>query len=168
MHKYLIIVLKRSLFSIFHADNTSNSNFFMLRPQSQTANQICRSHKNDEFDWSFYLVTVTWRNNFVTSDPVFSIFNANSVFSMFYTPRFEFFDVTLRNSDSGTPAPYFPFNQSEVTKQHLLITVPVLHKPPCQILRGRKSEYTRHRFEWHWQDPAKNGTRGLTGERQEV
>ena len=32
--------------------------FFMLRSQNQTANQIRRSYKNDEFDWPFYLVTV--------------------------------------------------------------------------------------------------------------
>ena len=27
--------------------------------QNQTANQIRRFYKNDEFDWPFYLVTVT-------------------------------------------------------------------------------------------------------------
>ena len=41
----------------------SNGYFFMLRSQNQTANQICRFYKNDEFDWPFYLVTVIWRNN---------------------------------------------------------------------------------------------------------
>ena len=35
----------------------------MLQSQSQTANQIRRSYKNDQSDWPFYLVTVTWRNN---------------------------------------------------------------------------------------------------------
>ena len=33
--------------------------FFMLRSQNQTANQIRRSYKNGEFNWPFYLVTVT-------------------------------------------------------------------------------------------------------------
>ena len=76
---YLIIMLKRSLFSIFHVDNTSDSVFSI----------------------------------FFTSHSVFSIFNVRlrvfqilySVFSIFYTPCFPFFDVTLRGSDSETPAP---------------------------------------------------------------
>ena len=92
-------MLKRSLFSIFHADNTSDSVFSIF----------FRSHS------------------------VFSIFNVRlrvfhilySVFSIFCTPCFPYFILRvfhfltshsgaptprLRNSDSGTPAPCFPFN----------------------------------------------------------
>ena len=40
-------------------------------------------------------------------------------------------------------------HKGKVAKQHMLITVsPILPKPPCQLLRGRKPEYTKHRFEW--------------------
>ena len=36
---------------------------FMLRSPNQRANQIRRSYKNEEFDWLFDFVTVTWKNN---------------------------------------------------------------------------------------------------------
>ena len=35
----------------------------MLRSPNQRANQIRRSYKNEEFDWLFDFVTVTWKNN---------------------------------------------------------------------------------------------------------
>ena len=36
---------------------------FMLWSPNQRANQIRRSYKNEEFDWLFDFVTVTWKNN---------------------------------------------------------------------------------------------------------
>ena len=35
----------------------------MSRSPNRTTNQIRRSYKNDEFDWPFDFVIVTWRNN---------------------------------------------------------------------------------------------------------
>ena len=50
----------------------------MLRSPNQRANQIRRSYKNEEFDWLFDFVTVTWKNNpyllKVVLHPIFNFF----------------------------------------------------------------------------------------------
>ena len=89
-------MLKRSLFSIFHADITPDSVF------------------------SIFLSSDSVFSIFFTSHSVFSIFNVRlrvfhilySVFSIFYTPCFPFFDVTLRGSDSETPAPELKYSDN--------------------------------------------------------
>ena len=94
MHQYVCIEfesvrlnLLNYMFSISHADNTSDSVFSIFLRQTPC--------------FPYFLRQTLCFPYFFTSD---------SVFSIFYTPCFPFFDFTLRDSGSGTPAPCFPFN----------------------------------------------------------
>ena len=102
-------MLKRSLFSIFHADNTSDSVFSIFFTSHSVFSIFCTPC------FPYFVLRV------------FHILY--SVFSIFCTPCFPYFvlrvfhfltshsgaptpRLRLRNSDSGTPAPCFPFNLS--------------------------------------------------------
>ena len=60
------VSLSQELYGSLNHGRPSFSNpgySFMLRSPNQRANQIHRSYKNEEFDWLFDFVTVTWKNN---------------------------------------------------------------------------------------------------------
>ena len=63
--------------------------FFTLRSPNRTANQIRRSYKNDEFDWPFDFVTVTWKNNqqFDTAKFPASFLDLSDIESWFWYDR---------------------------------------------------------------------------------
>ena len=52
-----------SLITLYQIRHFYLGHSFTLRSPNQRANQICRSYKNEEFDWLFDFVTVTWKNN---------------------------------------------------------------------------------------------------------
>ena len=110
-------MLKRSLFSIFHADNTSDSVFSIFFTSHSVFSIFNVRLRVFHILYSVFSIFCT---------PCFPYFVLRvfhilySVFSIFYTPCFPFFDVTLRGSDSETPAPelrlrnsgsVFPFNR---------------------------------------------------------
>ena len=108
------------MFSIFHADNTSDSVFSIFF----TSHSVFSIFYTPCFPY-FIL-------------RVFHILY--SVFSIFYTPCFPYFilrvfhfltshsgaptpRLRLRNSDSGTPAPCFPFNLAEEPSIHFVSSI---------------------------------------------
>ena len=119
-------MLKRSLFSIFHGDNTSDSVFSIFFTSYSVFSIFNVRLRVFHILYSVFSIFYT---------PCFPYFVLRvfhilySVFSIFCTPCFPYFilrvfhfltshsgaptpRLRLRNSDSGTPAPCFPFNQN--------------------------------------------------------